>query len=399
MMGINLILDSLLAQAAKGAGAVPSERSQFHVNRTQGNEAVRELHSDSRLNDSGGKYAKVKAAYEPRAVHPSPSTVTTLNEAARTIANVLMKYPQGMAPPFLRLQPLNLAQLVWPEQIAQHLKSQLVSSGLFYESHLNRWLNGDYSLEALKAEPQFRGFAGGDQEKSSYALPPGQRLVTAEDRQHYMIRHQLELISHACLRLEGHLAPGYPVTILLQRSYESVALDHEPEEVGSTIKGEVWHGLMRLEHPSFNYVDYEVQITGSCAHVRMMAVSTVLLEYFRRDENHFHDQFKMYGLTQAQFTRIVVTRVSERQPLKLPTPVSANAYVKASHSTFEQEYGRQADRVREHAIQRKVAVNMGPELLGLLMKLDMDKAMPECMFAVLGDLVSWTAAQTLYLEN
>jgi type III secretion system FlhB-like substrate exporter len=395
MMGINPILDSLLTQGIRGTGA----GRPLQVNSTLGNEAVRELHSDSRLNDSGSKYAKVKEAYLSRPAPPSPSTVTTLNEAARTIADVLMKFPQGAAAPFLRLNPLTIAQLVWPETITQHLRTQVVSSGLFYESHLERWLNGSYALDDLKVEPQYKGFAGADQSQSSYAMPPGQRLVSAEDRQHYMIRHQLELLSHANLRLEGLLAPGYATTILVQRSYDGLIQDQSKPEDRDEAKPETWHGLMRLEHASFTYMDYEVQISGDTIHVRLIGVSALLQEYFRRDEAHFRERFSSYGLPKARFFRRLVTRVSERQPLKLPQPSTANAYAKPTHSAFHNEYGHHAERVRDHALQRGVAVNMGPELLSLLMQLDMDKTMPEALFKVFGDIVAWTATQTLYLGH
>ncbi|WP_338924949.1 hypothetical protein V0M98_35610 (plasmid) [Pseudomonas silesiensis] len=399
MMGINLLLDSLLSQAARGAGVVPGERRPLQVNATFGNEAVRELHSDSRLNDTGAKYAKAKEAYHPRPSAPAPSTITTLNEAARTIADVLMKFPQGVAPPFLRLNALTLVQLVGPEQITRHLRSQVVNSGLFYESHLERWFHGNYSLDDLKNEPQFKGHAGTDQSQSSYALPPGQRLISAEDRQHYMIRHQLELLSHASLRLEGNLAPGYWATIIVQRSYDGLIQNQSAPEDKDEAKPETWHGLMRLEHATFTYMDYEVQISGDTVHVRLIGISALLQEYFRRDEEHFRERFRSYGLPKARFFRSLVTRMTERQPLKLPQPVNPNAYVKPTQSAFEQEYGRHGDRVRDHALQRGVAVNMGPELMGLLMQLDMDKTMPEAVFGVFGDLISWTAAQTLYLAH
>lgn len=398
MMGVNPLLDTLLVQTtAKGVGATPADKRPLMVPPVQPGDAMRELSSDSRLSDSAAKQAKGVAAYQAnRLATVTPSTITTLNEAARTIADVLMKFPPGLVPA-LRLLPLPFAKLSAPGVLAQHLRNQVVSSGLFYESHVLKWSKGEFSLDQLAREPQFKGHGIVEGEESSYSQPLGQRLASAQERQQYMIRHQLELLGNASLRVEGDLSPGYPMTILFQRSYEGFIRSPE-ETVGED--GErpiIWRCLLRLEHALFSYIDYDLQLCGEELHLRMIGSSALMQEYFRRDEMKFREWFAAHGITKVKFYRKLVSRLEEKQPLKLPLLNTPNAYTKRAQTPFEHEYGQQAEHIISHAAHKGVPINMGPELMGLLMQLDFDQAIPEAMFGVCADIAAWTTEQVSYL--
>ena len=398
MMGVNPLLDTLLVQStAKGVGATPADKRPLMVPPVQPGEALRELSSDSRLNDSASKQTKGIAAYQASRMAPAtPSTITTLNEAARTIADVLMKFPPGIVQA-LRLIPLPFAKLSIPGALAQHIRSQVISSGLFYESHVLRWSKGGFPLDQLALEPQFKGYGILEGGGSSYSQPLGQRLVSAQERQQYMIRHQLELIGNASLRIEVDIAPGHPMTILFQRSYEGFTRPQEEALDAEDEKSIMWRCLLRLEHPSFTYIDYDLQLSGDELHLRMIGVSALIQEYFRRDESKLREKLAIYGITRAKFSRNLVSRLEEQPALKLPLLNTPNAYTKRSQTAFELEYGQQAEHIMSHAAHKGVPINMGPELLGLLMQLDFDQAIPVVLFDVCADIATWTTEQVAYL--
>lgn len=84
------------------------------------------------------------------------STQTHLSPAARTIADVLLRFP---APPtVMRPEAPLMSALDAPSAttLATRLESSVRDSGLFYESHLKRWFQGDVSRQQLLREPQMQ---------------------------------------------------------------------------------------------------------------------------------------------------------------------------------------------------------------------------------------------------
>ncbi|HSP32465.1 MAG TPA: flagellar hook-length control protein FliK, partial [Halomonas sp.] len=89
---------------------------------------------------------------------PSPpgSTQTHFSPAARTIADVLLRFP---APPsVMRPEAPLIATQEAPgvSTVATRLESSIRDSGLFYESHLTRWFQGEGTRQQLLREPQMQ---------------------------------------------------------------------------------------------------------------------------------------------------------------------------------------------------------------------------------------------------
>lgn len=84
------------------------------------------------------------------------STQTHFSPAARTIADVLLRFP---APPtVLRPQAPLMSTQEQPSApvVANRLEASIRDSGLFYEAHLKRWFQGDTSRQQLMREPQMQ---------------------------------------------------------------------------------------------------------------------------------------------------------------------------------------------------------------------------------------------------
>lgn len=87
---------------------------------------------------------------------PPGSTQTHFSPAARTIADVLLRFP---APPSVMRPPAPLIssqETPGVSAVASRLEASIRDSGLFYESHLKRWFQGHSPRQQLLNEPQMQ---------------------------------------------------------------------------------------------------------------------------------------------------------------------------------------------------------------------------------------------------
>ena len=122
------------------------------------------VRSDSRLDPRSAPLPDLAATHQraraPQTLAPPPdaapgSTQTHFSAAARTIADILARYP---APPSAVRPALPLMTAADSEApaLAHRLQASVSQSGLFYESHLQNWYRGEVSGARLAQEPQMR---------------------------------------------------------------------------------------------------------------------------------------------------------------------------------------------------------------------------------------------------
>jgi hypothetical protein len=86
------------------------------------------------------------------------SAKATLSSAGRLIDNLLQSAAQsGASTAVIGKAPVVASPIASPAQIAFALRDTLNASGLFYESHLQQWLDGTRSVADLMREPQNNG--------------------------------------------------------------------------------------------------------------------------------------------------------------------------------------------------------------------------------------------------
>ncbi|MEC9483732.1 MAG: flagellar hook-length control protein FliK [Halomonas sp.] len=164
---ITPILDTLLHEVLGRRAEAPLKHENFEpIKPMLPRQASKAVHSDSRLNTSqagGGQALESGAGRSPGLVaqelaSPTPSARTHFSPAARSIADVLVKFP---APPSILRSPVALMPEAGggePTQVAARLQQSIETSGLFYESHLGRWYRGELPRTALEREPQMQLF-------------------------------------------------------------------------------------------------------------------------------------------------------------------------------------------------------------------------------------------------
>src|SRR5690606_11769669 len=89
------------------------------------------------------------------AASTAASAYTRLSADATLITQLLADTPEAQNKPVVVMTGIDVSAAP-PEQVAKAFARSLVTSGVFYESHLQEWVAGDRPVEALRAEPHNR---------------------------------------------------------------------------------------------------------------------------------------------------------------------------------------------------------------------------------------------------
>ncbi|SES00901.1 hook-length control protein FliK [Vreelandella subterranea] len=176
MSTINPLIDTLLHQVLGRRGDVSSQRlmdqpikpvvpgegprALMGDARLDGRDAASTALRDTALRDMRGLPPQLDGGRQPQRgdapALPPGSTQTHFSPAARSIADVLLRFP---APPtVMRAEAplMNTAESPSSTQLATRLEASVRDSGLFYEAHLKRWFQGEASRQQLLREPQMQ---------------------------------------------------------------------------------------------------------------------------------------------------------------------------------------------------------------------------------------------------
>lgn len=168
MSGINPLIDTLMHQVLGKRGDAAPRVLNEPVRPVDPGAGPQALRSDSRLDGRAdprlSELNRLPSSLDlPRQggrgelpAGQQGSTQTHFSPAARSIADVLLRFP---APPStLRIEAplMQSADTASPSTLATRLESSIRDSGLFYESHLKRWFQGDAARQQLLREPQMQ---------------------------------------------------------------------------------------------------------------------------------------------------------------------------------------------------------------------------------------------------
>lgn len=168
MSGITPLIDTLLHQVLGRQGELSLQRALDQpVKPIPPGQGPRAVMGDANLDGRASPLSDLKrlplpadgGRTLPRGDSPPStpgSTQTHFSPAARTIADVLLRFP---APPSV-MRPE--APLITSQEtpaastVASRLEASIRDSGLFYESHLKRWFQGEGARQQLLNEPQMQ---------------------------------------------------------------------------------------------------------------------------------------------------------------------------------------------------------------------------------------------------
>lgn len=135
-------------------------------------------------------------------------------------------------------------------QLADALRQSTQSSGLFYESHLKAWTQGNYSLEKIQQEPQAQLRA--DSEPARHA---GNPAVLTDSRLRDLVGAQLQLLENPQLALRSEWM-GLPFKLSIEKDESSSGSgDAEPASASKA----PWRFALQVDSPHAGKVDIQVQ--------------------------------------------------------------------------------------------------------------------------------------------
>jgi hypothetical protein len=153
-----------------------------------------------------------------------------------------------------------------PGQLAAALRKAIGHSGLFYESHVAEWAQGQRSLGELAAEPQMQAARAGRQ--------PGTDPASAQ-----LVSLQLATHEQGQVAWQGQAWPGQPLHLELQRGpLERDAPDGRPS--GEDGHG-TWQSRLRLRFALLGELSASVVLSGAQLHVRLDAGDSATGELLR----------------------------------------------------------------------------------------------------------------------
>ncbi len=193
-------------------------------------------------------------------IDPHGQVPATLSEAAQVLDTILLHSPDPRAAASVHgAQPLIEEAPTLPALIAIQLRAALTQSGLFYESHLAGWMNGEVPLAALRHEPQ--GQMAPAYVLSAESFPePGEPLssrsahtaggeLAIPGEMRALIAQQLQLLENPGLVWRGEVWPGQTMEWEIEREPDSA-----PHTQGEADTNPAWSTRITLELPHLGRV-------------------------------------------------------------------------------------------------------------------------------------------------
>ncbi|MGL6159383.1 flagellar hook-length control protein FliK [Microbulbifer sp.] len=335
MSGVTPILDTLLHQVLGKRVDIPLVRNTHEpVRPPDAGGLVQAVRSDSRLDPRAplrelpGADGRVRPGAAPARAGPaeSGSVRTHFSAAARTIADLLVRYP---APPSAIRPP---APLLAPgdgvERLARQLRASVDRSGLFYEAHLGDWFRGKLSVEQLAREPQMTltrvqspttGIVGGAQDAPPPAAGPegaggnaGQpgpavRVPVddaASETLQGLLRHQLEMLANPVLRWDGEVWPGVAMALVVQAPPQAQRRE-DPGEKGEESEREQereessWHSRLTLRLDGLGEILVRLQMRGEHLALSLGTPSGDVAECLDGSRDRLRERLRAHGFREV----------------------------------------------------------------------------------------------------
>jgi len=186
----------------------------------------------------------------------------------------MQRVPDRTPPTLTPLTPLLNQPASTPAELALALRTALVRSGLFYESHLANWAVGLDSLDGLMQEPQNRmasGRAASATELAAMlaasAAPEARSPNEVADAKsanplHTLLTHQLQVLESPQFIWRGELWPGHMLEWKVQQEPDN------PQDSGMPAANETkmaWESHLKLSLPQLGTVNVHIKLDANQA--------------------------------------------------------------------------------------------------------------------------------------
>jgi len=232
------------------------------------------------------------------------SDAPQLSQTARMLSQLMQQVPERNAPPTLTPPgPLLGQPAAQPAELALALRTALVRSGLFYESHLANWVAGHDSLDGLMQEPQNRPAAA---ETARAAASPASALALlgAADAagpkplnpMHALLSQQLQVLESPQFVWRGEVWPGQALEWHLRHETEQ-AQDQAAATNGDAADAP-WESRLKLTLPQLGTVTVHIKLDARQAFsIRMIPEQTAVEPLLQQNQGRLIEQLAAAGCT------------------------------------------------------------------------------------------------------
>jgi len=243
--------------------------------------------------EPGGGQSSGKSALVGDAKLPSGSTANTTTgsdaaalktyaSAADTGSKLLSMLDSHVASPVAldaKQQPA--------AEVAQSLKQGVESSGLFYESHLKAWDQGQLPLTQLQQEPQAKVGQGltqsADSVQTRAALP---ELGT-------LVQRQLNTLETQQVPLQGFAWPGQPMQMLIEQEKTDERQGHSENDA------QAWSTQLSMNLPVLGGLSARVRMVGNAVQVSFVTEEPEAEGLIQKNSQRLEDGLAAAGLSLA----------------------------------------------------------------------------------------------------
>jgi hypothetical protein len=232
------------------------------------------------------------------------SDAPRLSQTARMLSDLMQQLPGRNALPTVTPPGPLLDQPVEnPAMLALALRSALVRSGLFYESHLANWAVGQDSLDGLMQEPQNRMAAA---EASRAPANPASAMALFDAAEmngpkplnpmHALLSQQLQVLESPQFVWRGEVWPGQPLEWLLRQ--ENGAVQDDSTAVAADEAGTGWESRLKLTLPQLGTVTVHIKLDAQQAFsIRMTPEQPATQPLLLQNQVRLVEQLKAAGCT------------------------------------------------------------------------------------------------------
>ncbi|MBW8370574.1 MAG: flagellar hook-length control protein FliK [Thiobacillus sp.] len=237
------------------------------------------------------------------------SDAPRLSQTARMLSDLMEQLPGRNALPTVTPPgPLLDQPTANPAVVAFALRSALVRSGLFYESHLANWAVGQDSLDGLMQEPQNRLASA---EASRAAANPASALALLDAAEtagpkplnpmHALLSQQLQVLESPQFVWRGEVWPGQPLEWLLRQENGPVQ-DHSTAATSDEASAG-WESRLKLTLPHLGTVTVHIKLDAQQAFsIRMVPEQPGLEPLLQQNQGRLIAQLTAAGCTLKTLT-------------------------------------------------------------------------------------------------
>ena len=230
-----------------------------------------------------------------------------LSQTARMLSELMQRVPERTPPTLTPPGPLLDQPAANPAELALALRTALVRSGLFYESHLANWAVGLDSLDGLMQEPQNRlatAEAARPTASPATALALSDTATVAEQKplnpMHTLLSQQLQVLESPQFVWRGEVWPGQALEWQVRQ--ETEATQDEPAAMVDE-DGSGWESRLKLTLPQLGTLNVHIKLDARHAFsIRMMPEQPGVAPLLQHGQGRLAEQLAAAGCTLHSLT-------------------------------------------------------------------------------------------------